>query len=121
MGKAAWVLCAAGVFVAASARAGAGDRISVRVSPQVAFAPADVNVRAMVEADPDNRSIQIVADSNEFYRSSEIQLDGAHAPRTSVFVFRDLPSGSYDLRAIVKGSRGEVLATTHTKLNVISQ
>ena len=86
------------VFVAlamtASPLAG-NDRLAIRISPSVAFAPANLVVRTMVAADKDNRSIEVIAESPQFYRSSEIQLDGEHAPRTTVFQFRAVPSGDY--------------------------
>src|SRR5258708_23168445 len=82
----------------------AGERLTVRVSPVIAFAPANLIVRTMIEADADNRAIAIVAESDEFYRSSEIQLDGDHAPRATTFQFRSLPPGTYQLTAMLIGS-----------------
>src|SRR5262245_24893513 len=97
------------VFVAlamtASPLAG-NDRLAIRISPSVAFAPANLVVRTMVEADKDNRSIEVIAESPQFYRSSEIQLDGEHAPRTTVFQFRAMPSGDYLVRAVLRDRRG---------------
>ena len=109
----------AAVILAAPATLGAGERVALKVTPKVAFAPADLSVKAMVEADRANRSMQLEADSNEFYRSSEIQLDGEHAPRTTVFVFRGLPGGVYELRATVRGARGETLATTRSEADIV--
>src|SRR5579862_5587048 len=100
------IFATAVVLVGGAKTLDAGQRVELRVSPLVAFAPADVNVRAMVEADSANRSMLIEVDSNDFYRSSEIQLDGERAARTNVFSFRDLPSGLYELRATVRDGRG---------------
>ena len=36
---------------------GAGERITVKVSPAVAFAQANLVVRTMIEADQDNRAV----------------------------------------------------------------
>ena len=36
---------------------GAGERLTMRVSPAVAFAPANLVVRAMIEADEENRAV----------------------------------------------------------------
>jgi hypothetical protein len=85
----------------------------------VAFAPANLIVYTTVEANKDNRAIEIIADAEDFYRSSEIQLNGEDAPRTSRFEFRSMPSGSYHVRAVLKGSRGEELASTESRLNVV--
>jgi hypothetical protein len=98
---------------------GAGERITVRVSPAVAFAPANLIVRAMIEADSQNRAVQIIAESADFYRSSEIQLEGDKAPRTSMFEFRSLPPGTYEVRALLFGSGGQQRAFARQQVNVI--
>jgi len=98
---------------------GAGERLTLRVSPAVAFAPANMIVRTMIEANAQNRAVAIVADSTEFYRSSEIQLDGEHAPRTTTFEFRSLPPGTYEVTATLIGSDGSALATVRQQMNVI--
>jgi hypothetical protein len=102
-----------------SSGATATDRLAMRVSPAVAFAPANLVVRTTVEADAANRAIEIVAESEEFYRSSEIQLDGEHAPRVTQFEFRSLPKGEYLVRAVLKGSRGDELAAVERHVNVV--
>jgi hypothetical protein len=73
---------------------GAGERITMRVAPAVSFAPANLRVRATIEGDAENRAVEVSAESADFYRSSEIQLDGDKAARTSIFEFRSLPPGT---------------------------
>lgn len=87
---------------------GADERLGVTVSPSVAFAPADLSVRARVETNQDNRLVEVIAESADFYRSSQIQLDGDRAPRTTYVSFRSLPSGRYSIRVLVRGSHGQV-------------
>ena len=77
------------------------ERLTINVSPTVAFAPATVRVRAAVDPSPENRAIQIVAESSGFFRSSEIPLEGAQAPHTTVVEFRGLPSGTYSVTAVL--------------------
>jgi hypothetical protein len=110
------------LICAAAQPAGAGEheRIAIRVSPAVCFAPANLIVRAMIQADPDNRAVQIAAESEDFYRSSEIQLDGDKAPRTTTFEFRSLPPGTYEVSAILLGTGGEERAAVHHHVNVIA-
>jgi hypothetical protein len=98
---------------------GAEERLSVRVSPAVAFAPANLVIRATIGADPANRSIEIIAESPHFYRSSEMQLDGERAPRTSQFEFRSLPEGMYLVRAVLKGQGGGELASVERQVSVV--
>ena len=99
---------------------GAGERITMKVFPAVAFAPANLIVRAMIVADADNRAVEIIAESEDFYRSSRIQLEGDRAARTNTFEFRSLPPGTYEVRANLFGSNGEHRATIRQQINVIA-
>jgi hypothetical protein len=99
---------------------GAGERITLKVSPAVSFAPANLVVRATVEADAENRAIEIVAESSDFYRSSEIQLEGDKAARTNTFEFRSLPPGTYEVRAKLYGADGQQRAAVRQQVNVIA-
>ena len=98
---------------------GAGERLTIKVSPAVSFAPANLIVRTMIEADAKNRAIEIIAESEDFYRSSEIQLEGDKAPRTTIFEFRSMPSGTYDVKAILRGANREPIIYVHQQVNVI--
>ncbi len=99
---------------------GAGEPITMRVSPAVAFAPANLIVRATIEADSDNRAVIVTADSVDFYRASEVQLNGDRAPRTNTFEFRSLPPGSYEVRATLIGPSGRPRGAVRQQVNVIS-
>jgi hypothetical protein len=102
-----------------SASAGTDQKLAVRISPAVAFAPATLVVRTTIQSDAENRTVQIVAESNDFYRSSEVQLDGEHAPRVSVFEFRSLPSGTYLVTATLRDSKGQSRASVRSEVNVM--
>ena len=99
----------------------AGERVDVRVSPSVAFAPADLRVRASVAANADNRAVVVIAESATFYSSSEIQLDGEHAPQTTEVMFRSLPVGQYSVRVVVKGAHGKEIAVTKSAVSIVDQ
>ena len=99
---------------------GAGERITLKVTPAVAFAPANLIVRAMIIADADNRAVEIIAESPEFYRSSMIQLEGESAARVTTFEFRSLPPGTYEVRANLFGASGEPRASIRHQVNVIA-
>ena len=94
--------------------------MTLKVSPAVAFAPANLIVRAMVVADADNRAVEIIAESEDFYRSSMIQLEGDKAARTSQFEFRSLPPGTYEVRANLIGANGAARASIRQQINVIA-
>jgi hypothetical protein len=113
--------CLFGILLAAATLpVGAGERITLKVSPAVAFAPANLVVRATIEADAANRAIEIVAESPDFYRSSEIQLEGDKAARTNTFEFRSLPPGTYEVRAKLLGADGQQRAAVRQQVNVIA-
>ena len=102
---AAMVVILAPVFSSTPAEADAPLRM--QVSPTVTRAPAMVTVRVRVGASSENRSLRIIASSPDFYRSSEIQLDGINSAPLSVFEFRDLPSGLYEVTSVLMGAHGQ--------------
>jgi len=99
--------------------AGAKERISMQVSPAMSFAPANLLIRTRVEPDADNRAMEVIAESGEFYRSSAIQLEGDRAPRTVTFEFRSLPPGEYQVTAVVIGTDGQRRAIARSRANVM--
>jgi hypothetical protein len=95
------------------------DLLTMQVTPSVAIAPAHLVVRTIIQANQANRAIEISAESGDFYRSSEIPLDGDNAPRKSQVEFRSVPGGQYIIRAVLKGSNEEPLATVRQQVNVV--
>jgi len=96
------VLCA----LAATRGVNGGEALRMQVSPAVARAPAVLTVRVSIEAAADNRRLHVIAESPDFYRRSEIQVDGASAPPLNVFEFRDLPAGLYQVTGELVGVNG---------------
>ena len=81
-------------------------KLTLRVTPSVSTSPATVVVTATVPKDPENRILEVVADSGSFYRSSEVQLDGDAAPLVTQIPLKNLPSGEYEIVVVLKDSRG---------------
>jgi hypothetical protein len=108
-----------GLIVASTVVATAKDSVSIQVSPSVSFAPADLRIRTSVEPDADNRAIAVVVDSETFYRSSAIQLDGDRSPKTTTLTFHSVPSGEYNITAAVIGTDGKPKALAHTQVQVV--
>jgi hypothetical protein len=100
--------------------AGAEGKLKVVVTPNVAFAPATLIVRAMIEADPANRAIVIVAESSDFYRSSEIPLDGDRAPRVTWIEVKSVPAGTYVVTGALLDSNRHVRMSSASQLSVLS-
>lgn len=82
------------------------NALSLRVTPRVAAAPATVSITVTIEPDERNRVLAIEDDSEVYYRSSQVQLEGENAARTHVFLFRGLPPGEHRIRASVHGTNG---------------
>jgi hypothetical protein len=99
----------------------AGQGVSLRVTPSVGFAPANLIVRATVDSNKDNRAIEIIAESEDFYRSSEMSLDGDRAPRVTMMQFKSVPEGEYHVRAVIKGVSGRQLAQADTTVHIVGE
>jgi hypothetical protein len=83
-----------------------GEPLRLKVSPAVGSAPGFLTVRVNVEAIADDRFLQVVAESTDFYRSSQISIDGKNASKLSVFEFRNLPTGLYHVTGVLVGVHG---------------
>ena len=92
--------------------------LRLNVSPTVAPAPAMVRVRAMVEPSDDNRFLEIVTESRDFFRSSRVDLSGLTAPRLAVFEYPNLPPGIYEVRGVLIGTTGK-RATALQIVNIV--
>jgi hypothetical protein len=94
--------------------------MTLEVSPAFSFARANHVVRASIQADPDNRSVEIIAESWDLYRSCEIALNGDRAPRVNIVEFRSLPPGAYEITATLIGPGGRERAMVRLEVNVMS-
>jgi hypothetical protein len=99
---------------------GAGEAVTMRVSPRVAVAPATLSVDAVVEKDHANRGLQIQLVSEDYYRSSLVQLDGEDAPRTTSVRYEAVPGGTFEVRVVVLGVDGKPRASTSREIQIIS-
>jgi hypothetical protein len=75
------------MVLAATPVAGAKEPLSIRVALAFSLAPANIVIRTSVEPDAENRSMEVIADSAEFYRSSTVTLEGDRAPKTMMVEF----------------------------------
>jgi len=100
--------------------AGSPDPVTLKATPAVAFAPATLVVRATIAADAHNRVIEVSADSEDFFRSSAIELEGERAPRTNMFEFRSLPPGTYEVSARLIGDDGRQRAIARQEVQIIA-
>jgi hypothetical protein len=96
-----------------------GEQLRIAVSPAQSFAPSNLYIRARVAPNAENRALTIIAESEEFYRSSEVSLEGDHAPAMITFEFRGVPGGEYLVHGIVTDSAGHRRATAIQQVRVI--
>jgi hypothetical protein len=97
-----------------------GQGLSVRVSPAKSFAPSSLRVIARIEPSITNRSLTLIADGENFYRSSAIPLEGDQAPKIVDMQFPNLPSGEYRIVAVVTDAAGHERAVAHDAATVLS-
>ena len=116
--RAPLVLAALALLVASPL--GAREQLTIRVSPNVAFAPATLVVHAVAQPDAANRTLQIQLVSSDYYRSSLIQLDGDEAAATTMVRYEGVPGGTYEVRAMLLGSGGQKRATTARTVEILS-
>ena len=109
----------AALLLVAAVSLGANEPLSMAVSPAQSLAPTNLTIRIHVEPDAGNRALEVIAESGAFYRSSRIQIDGAEAPRTISFEFRNVPGGDYEVRGILINSAGKERAGVRRHVIVI--
>jgi len=95
----------------------AKEIVEIRLRGQFWTAPATVAFIVAVEPGASNRALFVEADGEDFYRSSEVELDGEKEKRLHTIEFKSLPAGDYILRAEVR-SDTKVLGATQQKLLV---
>jgi hypothetical protein len=109
-----------GFFLLSVLPVNGGEQLRMAVSPAQSFAPSTLRVRVRLEPHNLNRRLAVVADSADFYRSSEVQLDGEQAPKTITIEFRGVPGGSYQVFSMVLDQSGQRRAFASQDVNVIS-
>lgn len=98
-------------------RAPAKQIVEIRVRGHFFAAPAYVPMTIAVEPGASNRALVVEADSDDYYRSSTIELDGENEKRLHTVELKSLPAGDYVVRAQVR-SKSEVLGTAVSELVV---
>jgi hypothetical protein len=98
----AWLALAFTVVVASSGLPAAEEPISLTVRPAVASTTSATQIKVIVPRSERNRALRWEVDGPGYFRSSTMDLNGAKAPATFVFVVRNLPEGEVEIRAIVR-------------------
>ena len=98
----------------------AQEPVRIAASPTFAFAPALLRVRVRVEPNAANRTLTITADSDGYYRSSLMELEGDTSEKTFFVEFKRVPAGQYQLSAVVRNGSGEDLAVATQGVSILS-
>jgi hypothetical protein len=109
-------LIAIGIVLLSTMPRGSNQILKLRVRPVVSIAPSDLWITVSIERRPENRLLRIRAESPNFLRTSDTQLDGEASPRQMVFTYQRLPAGSYDVEATLIGSNGRIKEATHVNV-----
>jgi|SRR5579864_3056410 len=96
------------------------ERLTLAASPASSFAPANLMVRVHVTPDTANRALEVVVESSDYLRSSQIPLEGEDAPRNVTLEFRGLPHGEYVVRGALIDSSGRQRATVGQRILVLA-
>jgi hypothetical protein len=99
-----------------SGSTGASEKLMLRVTPNVSSAPSTVIVKATVTRNANNRWLRIEAESETFYRSSDVQLEGDKAPLVTEIRLDNLPGGAYTVSAVLRYNLGEETVVRRTAL-----
>ena len=99
---------------------GAGQPVSIQVNPAVSFAPSTLGIRVRVPPQSENRALEIVVDSDDYYRMSRVQLEGDRAPTVNTLTIPGVPAGGYEVTATVIGADGHSRALARAHVEVMS-
>jgi hypothetical protein len=99
-------LLAPGAVVASDDPEESAPVVELRLATRFAMAPASLQSLVRIPTHPDNRRLRVLVDGDQYYRSSDTQLDGVDAAKHYFFTWHGLPPGSYSVVAIVYGEHG---------------
>ena len=95
------------------------DELTLRMTPRFVSAPGFLRSLIRVAPNDANRVLRVEIDSEGYYRSSDIQLDGASAPMSHFVDWKDVPAGKYDLKVSVIGPSGDARAVRSLNFQVL--
>jgi len=103
---------------AASAPSAAASALRMLVTPRSGPSPALIRIQLIVEPASDNRALRLTIESDAYYRSSAIELQGSSSQRVHVIEFRSVPAGVHEVRGAIVDDRGSVRATAYEYIRI---
>jgi hypothetical protein len=95
------------------------DEVTLRLTPRFVSAPGYLRSLIRVTPNAANRVLRVEIDSAAYYRSSDVQLDGASAPTTHFMDWKAVPAGKYDLIVSVLDPSGDARVVRHMDFQVL--
>ena len=96
------------------------ERLEIRARPAFSFAPAEVQLEFRITPDSENRGLVVSAESDAFYRSSLIELEGERAQRVVSIRYQSLPAGDYSVRGALIDAEGHERAVVEKQITVMT-
>ena len=112
-----WTSLTAALITTAVAAGDAGEVVEIRLRGHYFSEPATVRITVAIEPARNHRALIIEADGERYFRSSALALAGETEKRLHSVEFKNLPAGTYILRAQVRSAE-EVLGTATQDLVV---
>jgi hypothetical protein len=113
----AWTTLTAALMTTTSVSGDAGEVVEIRLRGRYFSEPATVQITVAIEPAKNQRALVIEADGESYFRSSSLSLAGEGEKRLHSVEFKNLPAGTYVLRAEVRSAQ-DVLATATQDLVV---
>jgi hypothetical protein len=88
----------------------AGKRLRLHVSAS-GSPRSNMLIQTMVEPEAENRQLEAIADSDDFFGRSVVDLEGERAARVNIFRFSGVPRGIYNVRVTVLDRDGHERAS----------
>ena len=117
MKRTARLIAILGLVTLGSYAGTAKEVLEIRLRGHYYAEPATVRITVAVEPAKEHRALLVEADGDTYFRSSAIVLDGENEKRLHTVEFKNLPAGSYTLRAQLR-STADILATATQDLVV---
>ena len=95
------------------------DELTLRLTPRFVSAPGYLRSLIRVAPHDANRVLRVEIDSESYYRSSDIQLEGASAPTSHFVDWKEVPAGKYSLIVSVMGPSGDPRVVRHLDFQVL--
>ena len=112
-----WSIVTTLVLAAAAVGGSARELIEIRLRGHYFAEPATVQITVAVEPAANHRALVVEADGERYFRSSALALAGENEKRLHTVEFKNLPAGTYTLRAQLR-SVDDILATATQGLTV---